>query len=85
MDKLEQLKELKAKVAELETEVLPYAQQRIDALAADINASFNELTQVAKDAKLTPTITVGGNEITFDGYSWEPGYNSDWYSSSANC
>jgi hypothetical protein len=85
MNKLEELKALKAKVAALETELTTGAQSQIDALAKQIDSLFLELTAVAKDAGLTPRITVGGNQIDFDGYSWRPSYNSDWYSSSADC
>lgn len=85
MNKIQQLAEYKALVAKLEEEVDPEAQAQIDTKAEQINILFREIEEIADATGTNPTITVAGNEITYDGTEWSPGYHSGWYNSSADC
>lgn len=85
MNKLQELAELKAKVTQLETEVVPKAEAQIKAIETQINSLFTELSTICKTAGLKPDISISGNRLRYDGYDWRPGYDSDWYSSSSDC
>lgn len=85
MNKLDELERLKAQVAQLEGQVIPAVTVDVCNLETEINEKFKELTTLAKRAGITPSIVLAGNKIKFDGYDWRPAYDSDWYSSSADC
>lgn len=82
MNKIDELVALKAKVAKLEGEI----SGTVEVITAEINKLFNLLTETVKAAGLKDVaVTIAGNKIVYDGYSWTPDYESEWYSSSSDC
>lgn len=59
-------------------------------IQTEIDALMTEATEIAKERRkaeryATTELSISGNRIEWDGYSWEPAYDSGWYSSSSDC